>query len=217
MNPFSKRNRQKILCVFAHRDDHIVCGWPVIQNPNPEKYLFVCTNDATDVVVKSCDVAGVHHMGSAHFESGFALPNRNFKLNDNKENRLHSSNYTVLKNVLLKVVDEIKPDIIFTHNPMGEYGHLDHRFVFEVVYNELEIPIIITDIASKSSYYHKYDTIPKIYNDLYHTFIKFVPPDYIFYTKHCKIFSEFDLWTQNINLNIPLYPKRTGLYWLNHE
>lgn len=205
------------MCVFAHREDHIVFGWPIIQNRNPDKYLFVCTNDAPGIINKSCNLAGVNYIGSARFNSGFSLPNRNFKLNDENLNRLSETNYTILKNRLLTIIDKIKPDFIFTHNPFGEYGHLDHRFVFEVIYNELELPIIITDIIAKSSYYHKYESIPKIFNELYHSFIKYVPPDYVFYAKHCKLFSEYDLWTDNINLNIPLYPKRTGLYWLNHE
>lgn len=214
MELFKNNIKKKVLCIFSHREDHIVCGWPIIQNPIPEKYLFVCTNDAIDLTVKSCKIAGINFMGSAHLENSFGYPNRNI---DIEKHRLTNSNYTKLKDIFVNIIEEVKPDIIFTHNPMGEYGHLDHKLVFEIIYNEFSLPIIITDITAKSSYYHYYPEVPKIYNNLYSNFESLVQPDYVFYSKHSKIFSEYNMWTENENLNIPNYPKRTRLYWLNNE
>ena len=37
-------------------------------------------------------------------------------------------------------------DFVFTHNPMGEYGHIDHKMIFELMYNRVDKPLLITDL-----------------------------------------------------------------------
>ncbi len=38
--------RPKILMLYAHPDDELVWGWPILQNPAFEKEILICVSDA---------------------------------------------------------------------------------------------------------------------------------------------------------------------------
>ena len=201
---------KKILCIFAHYEDHVVFGWPLLQNKmSGQVYLYTCTNQETPAVSESCKNIGLKYLGNAFLENGFSEPKRNI----NKNGSCVGSNYQNLRLRIKQIVEQIKPDYIFTHNPLGEYGHYDHKFLFELIYNEFELPILITDIIAKSSYYHCHSFVPKLYSNLYSNLLSYVLPDYLFWDKQTKVFKEKNIFTKNANLDIPHYPKKAGL-WL---
>jgi len=45
-----------------------------------------------------------------------------------------------------------KPDVCFTHNPFGEYGHMDHIFVHNIVAAYFHLPVWYTDIVQTSNW-----------------------------------------------------------------
>jgi len=200
----------KVLSVFAHREDHIVFGWPVNQSNEYDKYLFTCTNDMPEAVNNSCRSAKINYVGNASVPNGFSI----------QENRRLPLRYEQIKLALTNVIDSIKPDVLFTHNPMGEYGHYDHKMVFQIVCNEFKAyDLMITDIIAKSSHCHEMTSISREYAEFYKSSKKVitVTPDNKFYIKQALIFTQYKGWTENINLNIPLYPVKTSLYLIQGE
>src|SRR5687768_6946979 len=45
---------KRVLMVFAHCDDELVCGWPVLQNPAIKKSLLIATSDRNNPDRKWC-------------------------------------------------------------------------------------------------------------------------------------------------------------------
>ena len=56
---------------------------------------------------------------------------------------------------------KIQPDFILTHNPFGEYGHGDHRLLFNVISSYIEgIPIVFTDACQWNKCHLSFSSIP---------------------------------------------------------
>ena len=207
MNLFNSKH--KILSVFAHREDHIVFGWPVLQNAGEKTKvsLLTCVNEHCEVIKTSCILGDIKYIGNCGLNNGFASPHKNILKNKHLPN-----NYDFLKDEISAAVRKIKPDFIFCHNPIGEYGHYDHRMVFEVVFNEFTLPTIITDITAKSSYYQYHEKMPQMFEHYYRDKIGEVEPDIGYYNRNKELFEKQNIWTENDNLNPPIYPKKAGLY-----
>lgn len=194
----------KALALFAHIEDHICFGWPLMQDDTVEKHLIVCTNDGQGVLQKSCKDANIHLVETLGFPNGF---HRNTAAVGTIAKRISE--------VLDSAIKEIKPDFLFTHNPWGEYGHFDHQLVFQVVYGQ-KVPILITDIVADSVCFPKPKT--GIYRTLCTELHTTVESDYDFYSRQRDIFKEFGLWTHNQYLDKPYYPPKTvKLYKITDE
>lgn len=207
MNLFN--SKYKILSIFAHREDHVVFGWPVLQNAGDKTKvsLLTCVNEYCEVIKTSCILENIKYVGNCGLKNGFASPHSNIL-----KNKFLPNNYDYLKDEISAAIKKVKPDLLFCHNPIGEYGHYDHRMVFEVVFNEFTLPTIITDITAKSSYYQYHDKIPQMFEHFYRGHIEDVEPDTRYYERNKLLFEKNNLWTNNQNLNVPIYPKKCGLY-----
>ncbi len=203
--------KKKILGVFAHREDFVVFGWPIFQNENIKRSLLVCTNDGEKPISEVCENEEINYYGTVGLDNRFSYMGGGSRLREHH----------------LRIVDSIhsaialtRPDYIFTHNPMGEYGHYDHTMLFRLVYNYFpKQNIIITDIMANSRYTVPVQEIPRLYEGLYREKICEVEPDHKFYKENGDIFKKYDLWTHNKELHFPTYPvKPAGLYLLkgNH-
>ena len=53
-------------------------------------------------------------------------------------------------------------DAVFTHNPFGEYGHIDHKVLFDIVLTNSRKDIIITDIQQASNWQRRVDIDKRI-------------------------------------------------------
>ena len=80
MNQLNKKNR--ILSIFAHREDHIVFGWPILQRKDDNKvYLLTCVNEHCEIIKASCILEDVIYVGNCGLKNGFASPHRNINKN----------------------------------------------------------------------------------------------------------------------------------------
>ena len=196
----------KVLSIFAHREDHVVCGWPILQDANIERHLICCTDDGIIPLKESCRIEGIQ------LESILGLPNGFFR------NTAHAKySLRVISKLLIETVEavrlRIQPDCIFVHNPFGEYGHFDHRLVFEILYNHFkDIKFLITDLQARSSHTLYYNGLPHMFWALYEKVYKVVEPDIEFYKRNQKLYQGFNMWTSNPYLNLPNYPCRATLY-----
>lgn len=132
----------KILAIFAHPDDEVLWGWPLMQQGWVDQ-LFICSNDVT------------------HGKEERRTVNRKIAL----EQACRAFNIPVVCEDEACNFSKFRPDYnkwrirgmafwkdwdyIFTHNPHGEYGHIDHRFVFSVL-RDTGRPLVYTDMYRDS-------------------------------------------------------------------
>jgi len=136
----------KVLCIFAHPDDELIWGWPIIQDVEIERHLITISDNhpgygdkARKALEEVCKIAGIHLIECMNIQSEFyRLPIRNEPFT------LPMLVEWIVKRVCEAVVS-IRPDYIFTHNPFGEYGHGDHRLVFNILSSFIDVPIVFSD------------------------------------------------------------------------
>lgn len=145
----------KTLCIFSHPDDELIFGWPIFQQKQIEKHLLCVTGGEKRLNALS-EIAK---------KLGFTWETLNIEDMQIEKHKEELDKYLTI------AVKKFKPDIIFTHNPFGEYNHPDHKAIFETVFNnKLVKNIIITDLvfSIKSSKWEQILSIPnefiKYYN-----------------------------------------------------
>lgn len=145
---------KKVLGIFCHPDDEILFGWPIFQNKDYERHLIICCDDSTRnrpgrlrALQKVCQQEGIYLVDYLSEDNDFyALPTRraNYLLTDATDKIVKTLNRNILS---------LNPDYIFTHNPVGEYGHGSHRLLFELVsQSEMVRNLLITDICQESNH-----------------------------------------------------------------
>ena len=192
--------------VLAHADDEIICGWPILQDRNIEKEILICSSDLNNPERKWCS-----HRKNVFFSMCKYL-NIKCKCLDYK-----SAFYKIkardnsLKNLCLDVIDNIynfKFDYIFTHNPMGEYGMMDHILLNQIVMS-MNVKMLFTDIRIVNNWSY-YNEIPKRFGDIYFkNKIKDCVVDMPFYNKVKRFYAQSKVWTWNQEA-----VKKCGLYEL---
>jgi len=132
----------KVLGIFAHCDDEVVCGWPVLQNNNYERHLFIiATRERGYSALRAiCEKEGINLIEHVGFKNRFS----SLQTNDVK---------TIIENAVTKVL----PDFIFTHNANGEYGHIDHLYLHNLVVNKyaMQYRVVTSDIKIRSEIWPK--------------------------------------------------------------
>jgi len=193
---------KKILSVFAHREDFILFGWPVVQDKSVNHLLYVIVDEAIEIINKICHDENIQFLGDANLENRFS-----FQLD-----KMQRKIYEKILNKLKFIIENEKPDMLFTHNPMGEYGHSDHKFLFELIYNNFDLPIIITDILVESSHCVYYKNIPKNCKHFYKKKLYDIEPDLEFYKRNSRLYKAIGMWTKNKKIIEKKYPKKVSLY-----
>lgn len=201
---------KRILGIFAHREDFVVFGWPIFQDHSITRSLLVCTNDGEKPIAEVCERESINLFGTVGLDNRFSF------MGEGSQIRKH---HLMILNAIHEAITLWKPDFIFTHNPMGEYGHYDHTFLFRLLYNYFpKQRLIISDILANSTYTVPVREIPRLDKPLYRTKIASVEPDHRFYKENGDIFKDQNLWTCNKGLNLPIYPvKPARLFLLGSE
>jgi hypothetical protein len=107
-------NNMNKLMIVAHPDDELIFGGQeLIRNPN--SYKVVCVSSGYDVVRKSEFISAMNQLGITDYEIW----------NYSDDLYLPFSDEILVD--LYRVINEKSWDMIVTHNPIGEYGHPQHR------------------------------------------------------------------------------------------
>lgn len=160
---------KKVLGIFCHPDDEVLFGWPIFQSNEYEKHLITCCDDygrrgaiRLACLEQVCKQENIHLVDILQEDNNFyALPTRRaeYLLTDAIDRIVKTLN----RNILC-----LNPDYIFTHNPVGEYGHGSHRLLFELVsQSEMVKNLLITDICQESNH-RSSKKIPQIIRDVYY-------------------------------------------------
>jgi LmbE family N-acetylglucosaminyl deacetylase len=115
----------KILIIAPHMDDEVLFGWPIIQNTCLSYSILYCT------ISKRLDsalnlAAWLHHsFDYLHYENPL------YKNLDGKKGEFQH-----FLEDLFHVINCSDYDLLYIPNPWGEYGHIDHIYLHNILYNE---------------------------------------------------------------------------------
>lgn len=147
-------SKKKVLGIFAHPDDEILFGFPIFQDNQFEKHLIIICDDSSrnrpgrkKALEEVCQQENIRLVDCLSEHNNFyALPTR-------RSTNLLTDAIERIEKSLERNIKNIQPDYIFTHNPVGEYGHGSHRLLFEIVsQNEKVKNLLITNICQESNH-----------------------------------------------------------------
>mgnify|MGYP002877121365 CR=1 FL=1 len=195
--------------VMAHPDDEIIFGWPIFQDESIEKKLLICSSDANNptrqwckdrklALKKICDKHNVS-LTCLDYDSSF------YKTQTRRPTGIPRTpmgdSVAPFRSMCKDIEQNIKIlerdcDFIFTHNPYGEYGHLDHILLFDLVLKNSKKPILITDMNLPSNWARSYAP-SKIMKKLFYNkeFKKDLNIDYNKYSFIKKEYEKVNSWT----------------------
>lgn len=184
----------KITMILAHPDDEVIFGWPVLQDTSVEKNLLICSSDKDNPkrqwcshrklpLLELCDNLGVDVKCLDHPSSFYTSDSRSGKLRE------------VCESIGDFVQTHCDGDVVFTHNPYGEYGHMDHVLVFNIVLKTVGVPIWFTDIVLESNWYSG-DFLPCRMKSLFYADkMKDAVLDDSFYSRCRAYYDKHKVWT----------------------
>ena len=200
---------KNILMIFSHPDDEIIFGWPIMQNKNINKFYLCCSTDEFNKEREWCSKRKFSLIDVCNENNTklwmISAPSEFYKLNTRREKGQpktiegdKTSTIRIFKEILKenieKIIVENKIDYIFTHNIYGEYGHLDHIFVFDTVLKNVNIPIIYSDICLRTNW-----DDPQINKRIKNLYFSKCIGEYSmnedFYEKNKKLYIKNNAWT----------------------
>lgn len=193
-----------ILMILAHPDDETIFGYSVLQKRNNDRItlLTMSHNRAKygsgpeDALKEVCEINQIHLLDLPKRETNF------YRLPPRYADLVLPDVIDSFKSSIELAIELSRPDFIFTHNPMGEYGHGDHRMLFNSV-SMFNFPLMLTDICFSNRCHLSSDKIPYIYASTL----------YADYTQK----DECELDTNWYNAMKKIYEKHKAWSWGGHD
>ena len=151
---------------MAHPDDEIIFGWPIFQDRSMDRELLLCSSDANNPERAWCS-----HRKNVTQDICDELGIKLTVLDHPSEFYRHETRKETMSKVLddmYNTIEGCEYDSIFTHNPYGEYGHLDHKMLFDLVLRKTTKDVYFTDINLKSNW-PSMDKESEKYRSVYYT------------------------------------------------
>lgn len=179
--------KRPVLIVMAHPDDELLFGYPLLQDESVDKKVLICSSDIKNPRRKNrkaalkdvCTELGIEYE-CLDYNSGFY--------------RLESRKNDLLRFIEIVATKVKKYSFVYTHNPHGEYGHLDHQLVSSICRNSAD-HILYSNIVFNSNWTPIKDITllsKKIY---YNNTISTGSLDLDWFKKHKAIYDKYKCWT----------------------
>lgn len=193
MKPNSLLDGKHVLMVLAHCDDELVCGWPIFQNPKIKKSLIIVSSDRNNserqwcchrkfVTQDLCRSLGIDFCILDHDSDFYRLDHRSGKLANVEQD-------------IFRSIRRFSFDYLFTHNPHGEYGHLDHIFISNLLMRAADHPLLISGLSMTSDW-TKAPPGSARYDRIYHRNpVGEFALDRSFYRRVMQFYETRDVWT----------------------
>ena len=153
----------RVLSIWAHCDDELIFGWPLLQNEVIENHLLLCCHQdhrGDDRRLRGmkqvCEQEGIH------FVDNLGLPNNFF----NEKHIPYETAASRIKIGIHDAIEKVQPDFVFGHNPIGEYGHGAHRMLFKLTFEHPSVERwVTTSTTHRSKGYHSDGTFHQFWMD----------------------------------------------------
>jgi hypothetical protein len=168
------------LMIVAHPDDELIFGGRFLLESRGWK--VVCITNGTD---KSEDKFRLNRYNRRNeFIRSMNILKCNYEIWDYEDNYFNSNHDTKLLNQLSDLLNDKEHDIIITHNADGEYGHIQHKTICDLVK------------SLKPNNLYEFDTNKNIINPQYDIIMKL---KYI-YPSQINVFDELDYYIRHQSL-----------------
>lgn len=182
-----------VLMVFAHCDDELVCGWPILLNPKIRKSLIIVSSDRHNpqriwcshrkyVTQDLCRSLGMSYHILDYDSDFYRLDHRSGKL-------------ATLEKDILSTIRSFSFDYLFTHNPHGEYGHLDHILISNLLFRSVDTPLLISDLTMTADWSKSPPVTQRYANMYYQTLAKQCTLDLKSYLQVQNFYEHRGVWT----------------------
>jgi hypothetical protein len=131
----------KAICIVAHPDDCVIYGYA---------FIHAHSNFDWEICYLTYNTLSERGKEISNFWSkrGISVEFLNFTDNSN-DNKVNEISFDVIK-AQQSIVSKINTaDLILTHGPTGEYGHIHHKFVYECC---KEHSALVTFVSHEYSY-----------------------------------------------------------------
>ena len=217
--------------VVAHPDDEVIFFSSVLKSSSK---TIICFNESEDKIVNegrekiknqlpytrpsflNLKEANVFNSADWSFPKS---DQRGLVIKKNKIN--YKKNFSKLKLHLSKLINI--GDIIYTHNPWGEYGHEEHVQVFKAIYDlkkKFKLKIYFNGYVSNKSYslMLKHKNLISNIKQKKRTDKKFIEQiKKIYILNNCWTFDEFYIWPKIENFYEVNEPDKKSNYKLNYD
>ena len=159
------------LLVIAHPDDEVVFLWPFMEGDCSDLTILCCTSDLNNLerdwckyrkrsLIKIAEIKGAE-VECLDYSSDLCA---NLKTRREPGMGDETAPYRMAIDHISKRIGILSSgvDYVATHNPMGEYGHLDHKLVFDTVMRSSSAEVRFTDICMPTNWQKENKIPPKI-------------------------------------------------------
>jgi LmbE family N-acetylglucosaminyl deacetylase len=198
--------RPRVLLIFAHCDDELVCGWPILQENAFEKEIIIISSDKfnkrrrwcshrSQVTRSLCETLCIRLTILDYNSDFYALPYR------------CGARYSLEKQLAI-LINQSSYDYVYTHNPYGEYSHPDHVFTWHIVSNIFCKKLLISDLRMSLQWSSPFQALASKSNRFFYSHQLFTSRRDLNFFNWCKSFYDSqNTWTWNYDI-----PTIAGVY-----
>lgn len=192
MSDLAQLHGRRVLMVYAHCDDELVCGWPVLQNPAITKEILIVSSDQSSAEREWCShrkQVSEDLFRSLGIKAKILRHDSDFYRTDHRSGAL-----AAIEKEIRSEVQGRRFDVVMTHNPFGEYGHMDHKLLWDLM-TRIQPTVLTTDIVMKSDWTDCLPDRETLFDRYRATRLDEVRLDSNFYLKVQRFYETRGAWT----------------------
>ncbi|MEM2121610.1 MAG: PIG-L family deacetylase [Candidatus Woesearchaeota archaeon] len=146
----SKKNKIMFLIITAHPDDETIFSGGILARYPHNSFVF-CSSHGLGFAKKKSERKTLKKIREKEFKNAMKKLGVKFEIIDDIDRLNYHSMLkrlgnektqdrikTLLKPKIKKLVLDLKPNFVITHNSFGEYGHFLHKTIYKAVFEALK-------------------------------------------------------------------------------